>query len=55
MPETASPANASASQDAEIMASLGTRSVVLVGMMGAGKIDHRAAAVGAAAAAVSRR
>src|SRR5437762_4355560 len=37
MPETASPASASASQDAEIMATLGTRSVVLVGMMGAGK------------------
>src|SRR5882757_9616163 len=37
MPETASPASASASQDAEIMAALGTRSVVLVGMMGAGK------------------
>src|SRR3979411_1116256 len=37
MPATASPASASASQDAEIMAALGTRSVVLVGMMGAGK------------------
>src|SRR5882757_5265229 len=37
MPETASPAGASASQDAEIAAALGTRSVVLVGMMGAGK------------------
>jgi shikimate kinase len=37
MPETASPAGASASQEAEIMAALGTRSVVLVGMMGAGK------------------
>src|SRR3981081_515342 len=37
MPETASPASASASQDADIMAALGTRSVVLVGMMGAGK------------------
>jgi shikimate kinase len=37
MPETASPAGASASQDAEITAALGTRSVVLVGMMGAGK------------------
>jgi shikimate kinase len=36
MPETASPA-ASASQEAEIAAALGTRSVVLVGMMGAGK------------------
>src|SRR6202163_1339554 len=37
MPETASPASASASQDAEITAALGTRSIVLVGMMGAGK------------------
>src|SRR6266849_1489506 len=37
MPETASPASASASQDAAIMAALGARSVVLVGMMGAGK------------------
>ena len=37
MPETASPASASASQEAEITAALGTRSVVLVGMMGAGK------------------
>src|SRR5260370_41093414 len=37
MSETASPASASASQDAEITAALGTRSVVLVGMMGAGK------------------
>ncbi len=37
MPETASPAGASASQDAEIKAALGTRSIVLVGMMGAGK------------------
>ena len=37
MPETASPASTSASQDAEIRAALGTRSVVLVGMMGAGK------------------
>ena len=37
MPETISPAGASASQEAEISASLGTRSVVLVGMMGAGK------------------
>src|ERR1700704_2907936 len=37
MPETASPAGASTSQEAEIMAALGTRSVVLVGMMGAGK------------------
>jgi shikimate kinase len=37
MPETASPAGASASQEAEIIAALGRRSVVLVGMMGAGK------------------
>jgi shikimate kinase len=37
MPETASPAGASASQEAEISAALGTRSIVLVGMMGAGK------------------
>src|SRR5260370_29280180 len=37
MPETASPAGASACQDAEIKAALGTRSIVLVGMMGAGK------------------
>jgi len=37
MPETASPAGASASQEAEIAAALGTRSLVLVGMMGAGK------------------
>jgi shikimate kinase len=37
MPETASPADASASRDAEITAALGTRSIVLVGMMGAGK------------------
>src|ERR1700674_3544935 len=37
MPETAAPASASASQDAEVVAALGTRSVVLVGMMGAGK------------------
>ena len=46
MPETASPAGASASQEAEITAALGTRSVVLVGMMGAGKstIGRRLAA-----------
>src|ERR1700754_2055008 len=46
MPETASPAGASASQEAEILAALGTRSVVLVGMMGAGKstIGRRLAA-----------
>src|ERR1700687_1876903 len=37
MPDTATPAGASTSQDAEITAALGTRSVVLVGMMGAGK------------------
>jgi len=37
MPETASPAGASVSQEAEIIAALGKRSVVLVGMMGAGK------------------
>src|ERR1700724_3140210 len=37
MPETASPAPTSTSQEAEIMAALGTRSIVLVGMMGAGK------------------
>src|SRR5438270_1903474 len=37
MVETASPATASTSQDAEITSALGTRSVVLVGMMGAGK------------------
>jgi shikimate kinase len=37
MPETASSASTSASQEAEITAALGTRSVVLVGMMGAGK------------------
>jgi shikimate kinase len=37
MTETASPAGAGTSQEAEISAALGTRSVVLVGMMGAGK------------------
>jgi shikimate kinase len=37
MPETASTASAGASRDAEISAALGSRSVVLVGMMGAGK------------------
>ena len=37
MPETAAPASASTSQEAEIAAALGMRSVVLVGMMGAGK------------------
>ena len=37
MPETATPSDAGASQEAEIISALGTRSVVLVGMMGAGK------------------
>jgi shikimate kinase len=37
MSETASPAGASASQEAAITAALGKRSIVLVGMMGAGK------------------
>jgi shikimate kinase len=37
MPETASSAGSSASREAEITTALGTRSVVLVGMMGAGK------------------
>jgi shikimate kinase len=37
MPETASSASTGASQEAEITAALGTRSVVLVGMMGVGK------------------
>src|ERR1700729_3866667 len=37
MPETASQAAASNSQEADIATALGTRSVVLVGMMGAGK------------------
>jgi shikimate kinase len=37
MPETASQAAASNSQEADITSALGTRSVVLVGMMGAGK------------------
>src|SRR6201989_210422 len=46
MSETAPSAGASASQEAEISAALGTRSVVLVGMMGAGKstIGRRLAA-----------
>jgi shikimate kinase len=46
MPDTASTAGASASQEAEITAALGKRSVVLVGMMGAGKstIGRRLAA-----------
>ncbi len=37
MPETVPTAGVSGSQEAEIAAALGTRSVVLVGMMGAGK------------------
>ena len=37
MPETAIPAGAVTSQEAEILAALGTRAIVLVGMMGAGK------------------
>ena len=37
MPETVTPASTSSSQEAEIAAALGTRSIVLVGMMGAGK------------------
>ena len=37
MPETVLPANASITLEAETMAALGGRSVVLVGMMGAGK------------------
>lgn len=37
MPDTATPAGAGTSQEAEIISALGTRSVVLVGMMGAGK------------------
>jgi shikimate kinase len=37
MPATAIPAGATPSQEAEIIAALGRRSVVLVGMMGAGK------------------
>lgn len=37
MPETATPAAAITPQDAEIAAALGRRSIVLVGMMGAGK------------------
>jgi shikimate kinase len=46
MSETDSPAVASAAQEAEIVAALGPRSVVLVGMMGAGKstIGRRLAA-----------
>src|SRR5882724_6546102 len=37
MPETGLPSSSAVSQDAEITAALGTRSIVLVGMMGAGK------------------
>jgi shikimate kinase len=37
MPETVSPSSAGTSQEAEISAALGMRSIVLVGMMGAGK------------------
>src|SRR5205085_2348286 len=37
MPETVSPAGVGASREAEILAALGTRLIVLVGMMGAGK------------------
>src|ERR1700737_1805640 len=37
MPDTATPAGATVTPDAEITAKLGARSVVLVGMMGAGK------------------
>src|SRR5947207_4361042 len=46
MVETASPATASTSRDAEITSALGRRSIVLVGMMGAGKstIGRRMAA-----------
>jgi shikimate kinase len=46
MSETAAPASPNASQEAQISAALGTRSLVLVGMMGAGKstIGRRLAA-----------
>ena len=37
MPETVTPAHVSASQEADVTAALGSRSIVLVGMMGAGK------------------
>src|ERR1700759_1302741 len=37
MPETAIPATTSTSQETDIVSALGTRSIVLVGMMGAGK------------------
>ena len=46
MPETAAPTPATSPQEAEISAALGKRSIVLVGMMGAGKstIGRRLAA-----------
>ena len=46
MSETAAPAHAGTPQEADITAALGTRSIVLVGMMGAGKstIGRRLAA-----------
>ena len=46
MPETATPAEFNASREAEILAALGPRLIVLVGMMGAGKstIGRRLAA-----------
>jgi shikimate kinase len=46
MPETALPATPGTSQEADIVSALGTRAVVLVGMMGAGKstIGRRLAA-----------
>ena len=46
MPETALPATPSTSQETDVTSALGTRSVVLVGMMGAGKstIGRRLAA-----------
>src|ERR1700744_2884473 len=46
MPETAMPVPDNPSREAEIISALGTRSVVLVGMMGAGKstIGRRLAA-----------
>ena len=37
MPETAAPAPANSPQEAEILAALERRSIVLIGMMGAGK------------------
>ena len=37
MPETIHPSGTTAAQEAEILAALGTRAIVLVGMMGAGK------------------